>query len=198
MVANAGAIGSIEHVSVLVRDLNQALEHYTNDLGMGPWGVYTLTPDWIRDMTVHGKEQSYVYKLALCNVGPVLYELMESVQGPSIYEEFLRERGEGVQHLGYFVEDIDAEISKMDSRGFALVLSGRGFGTNDDGAFAHYMASGPNTSSICFVTMGAAQHDEVSSRFGKERGKRGEEQPLGGTGDSSGGDAGSSRGAGAR
>ena len=108
MVANAGAIGSIEHVSVLVRDLDQALEHYTNDLGMGPWGVYTLTPDWVRDMTVHGKEENYVYKLALCNVGPVLYELMESVQGPTIYEEFLRERGEGVHHLGYFVEDIDA------------------------------------------------------------------------------------------
>ena len=138
MSANAGAIGSIEHVSVLVRDLDRALEHYTNDLGMGPWGVYTLTPEWVRDMTVHGKEQSYVYKLALCNVGPVLYELMESVQGPTIYEEFLRERGEGVQHLGYFVEDIDAEISKMDSRGFALVLSGRDFGTNNDGAFAQF------------------------------------------------------------
>jgi methylmalonyl-CoA/ethylmalonyl-CoA epimerase len=138
MVANPGAIGSIEHVSVLVRDLDRALEHYTNDLGMGPWGVYTLTPDWIGDMTVHGKEQRYVYKLALCNVDPVLYELMESVQGPTIYEEFLRERGEGVHHLGYFVEDIDAEISKMDSRGFALVLSGRGFGTNDDGAFAQF------------------------------------------------------------
>ncbi len=138
MVANTGAIGSIEHVGVLVRNLDRAMEHYTNDLGMGPWVVYTVNPEWVRDMTVHGKEQSYVYKLALCNLGPVLYELMESVQGPSIYEEFLRERGEGVQHLGYFVEDIDAEISKMDSRGFALLLSGRRFGTNDDGAFAQF------------------------------------------------------------
>jgi 4-hydroxyphenylpyruvate dioxygenase-like putative hemolysin len=89
-------------------------------------------------MTVHGKEQGYVYKLALCNVGPVLYELMESVQGPNIYEEFLNEHGEGVHHLGYFVEDIDAEISNMDSRGFALLQSGRGFGTNDDGAYAYF------------------------------------------------------------
>ncbi len=32
MVANAGAIGSIEHVGVLVRDLDRAMEHYTNDL----------------------------------------------------------------------------------------------------------------------------------------------------------------------
>jgi methylmalonyl-CoA/ethylmalonyl-CoA epimerase len=138
MAANAGTIGSIEHVGVLVRDLDRAMEHYTNDLRIGPWAVYTLSPDWIRDMTVHGKNQGYVYKLALCNVGPVLYELMESVQGPNIYEEFLKERGEGVHHLGYFVEDIDAEISNMESRGFGLLQSGRGFGTNDDGAYAYF------------------------------------------------------------
>ena len=138
MAANAGNIESIEHVGVLIRDLDRAMEHYTNDLGIGPWAVYTLSPDSVRGMTVQGKEQGYVYKLALCNVGPVLYELMESVQGPNIYEEFLSEHGEGVHHLGYFVEDIDAEISRMDSRGFGLLQSGRGFGTNDDGAYAYF------------------------------------------------------------
>ena len=48
MAANAGGIESIEHVAVVVRDLDRAMEHYTNDLGMGPWVVYTLSPDWIR------------------------------------------------------------------------------------------------------------------------------------------------------
>ena len=138
MAADAGNVESIDHVGVLVRDLDRAMEHYTNDLGMGPWAIYTLSPDSVRDMTVHGKQQGYVYKLALCNVGPVLYELMESVQGPNIYEEFLSEHGEGVHHLGYFVEDIDAEISRMGSKGFGLLQSGRGFGTNDDGAYAYF------------------------------------------------------------
>jgi methylmalonyl-CoA/ethylmalonyl-CoA epimerase len=138
MAANARAIGAIEHVGVLVRDLDRAMEHYANDLGIGPWAVYTLSPDWIRDMTVHGEEQGYVHKLALCNVGPVLYELMESVRGPNIYEEFLNEHGEGVHHLGYLVEDIDEEISNMEERGFAMVQSGRGFGTANDGAYAYF------------------------------------------------------------
>ena len=138
MDANASSIGSIDHVGVLVGDLDRAMEHYANDLGIGPWVVYTLSPDWIRDMTVHGKDQGYVYKLALCNVGPVLYELMESVQGPNIYEEFLNEHGEGVHHLGYFVKGIDAEISNMESRGFSMLQSARGFGTNDDGAYAYF------------------------------------------------------------
>src|SRR5215210_2740527 len=107
MAANASAIGSIDHVGVLVRDLDRAMEHYTSDLGIGPWVVYTISPDWVRDMTVRGKKQGYVYKIALCQVGTMLYELMESVEGPNIYEKFLKEHGEGVQHLGYFVEDID-------------------------------------------------------------------------------------------
>jgi hypothetical protein len=50
----------------------------------------------------------------------------------------LNEHGEGVHHLDYFVEDIDAEISNMESRGFSLLQSGCGFGTNDDGAYAQF------------------------------------------------------------
>ena len=138
MTANAGGIGSIDQVAVVVRDLDRAMEHYTNDLGLGPWVGYTISPDWVRDMTVHGKQQGYVYKIALCQVGSMLYELIESVEGPSIYEEFLKEHGEGVHHLGYFVEDIDAEISNMESRGFSMLQSARGFGTNDDGAYAYF------------------------------------------------------------
>jgi len=138
MAANASTIESIEHVGVLVGDLDQAMEHYTIDLGIGPWVSYTISPDWLRDMTVHGKQQGYVMKIALCEVGSMLYELIESVEGPNIYEEFLKEHGEGVYHLGYFVEDIDAEISNMESRGFSMLQSGRGFGSNDDGAYADF------------------------------------------------------------
>jgi Glyoxalase/Bleomycin resistance protein/Dioxygenase superfamily len=60
------------------------------------------------------------------------------VEGPNIYEEFLNERGEGVHHLGYFVEDIDADISNMESRDFSVLQSGRGFSSNDDGDYAHF------------------------------------------------------------
>jgi methylmalonyl-CoA/ethylmalonyl-CoA epimerase len=89
-------------------------------------------------MAFRGKEQGYVYKLALCNVGPVLYELIESFQGPNHYEEFLNERGEGAHHLGYIVEDIYAEISNMESRSFSLLRSGRGRGTNNYGVYAQF------------------------------------------------------------
>ena len=136
---NAGGIGSIEHVTVVVRDLDRAMEHYTNDLGMGSWVDYTLSPDWIRDVRFRGKEHGYAYKLALCNVGPVLHELIESIQGPNHYEEYLNEHSEGVCITwATFVEDTEAKISNMESRGFSLLQSRRSFGTNDDGAYAQF------------------------------------------------------------
>jgi len=46
MAANAGGIGQIHHAAVVVRDLDRAMERYTNDLGIEPWAVYTFTPDW--------------------------------------------------------------------------------------------------------------------------------------------------------
>jgi hypothetical protein len=110
MAANAGGIGSIDQVAVVVCDLDRAMEHYTNDLGIGPWAVHTFSPDWIKGMTFRGKEQGYTMKLALAQLGPVMYELIEPVEGPTSYHEFLDEHGEGLHHLGYFVEDIDAEI----------------------------------------------------------------------------------------
>ena len=131
---NAGGIGSIDQVAVVVRDLDRAMEHYTNDLGIGPWAVHTFSPDWIRGMTFRGKEQGYTMKLALAQLGPVMYELIEPVEGPNSYEEFLDEHGEGLHHLGYFVDDIDAEISNMESKGYPLLQSGR----PGDGGYAYF------------------------------------------------------------
>ena len=48
---NTGGMSSVDQVAVVVRDIDAAMEHYTNDLGIGPWAVYTFGPDWIRDMT---------------------------------------------------------------------------------------------------------------------------------------------------
>jgi hypothetical protein len=67
-----------------------------------------------------------------------MYELIESVEGPNVYEEFLAERGEGLHHLGYYVDDIHAEIANMRRLGFDLLQSGEGFGLHGDGAYAYF------------------------------------------------------------
>ena len=131
-------IRSVDQVAVVVRDLDRAMERYANEFGIGPWSVYTFSPDWIQGMTFHGREQPYSMKLALADVGGMMYELIEPVQGPNAYEEFLEEHGEGLHHLGYFVDDIDAAIEEMEGKGYRLLQSGRGMGTAGDGGYAYF------------------------------------------------------------
>lgn len=128
----------IDQVAVVVRDLDAAMLHYTEKIGIGPWSVYTYGPDLLHTMTYRGEKRPYVMKLALAFSGPTMYELIESVEGPNVYEEYLTEHGEGLHHLGYYVDDIHAEIAKMESLGYALLQSGEGFGVNGDGAYAYF------------------------------------------------------------
>lgn len=138
----AAGIGSVDQVAVVVRDLDAAMERYANEFGLGPWAVYTFSPAWIRDMTFRGASQGYTMKLALADVGGMMYELIEPVQGPNSYEEFLNEHGEGLHHLGYFVDDLDAAIRYMEGKGYSLLQSGRGMGVDDDGGYAYFETEG--------------------------------------------------------
>jgi len=138
VVDQGSGIRAIDQVAVVVRDLEAAMRHYAERVGIGPWSVYTYGPQRMPRMTFRGEERPYVMKLALAFAGATMYELIESVEGPNIYEEFLAARGEGLHHLGYYVEEIDAEIEAMAAKGYPLLQSGRGFGVDGDGAYAYF------------------------------------------------------------
>lgn len=138
MATDGTGLGEVHHTAVVVRDLDAAMERYTDGLGIGPWAVYTLGPDAMREMTFRGEEEGFAFTFALCEVSPITHELIQPISGPNSYEEFLAERGEGLHHLSYLVGDIDDEISRMEARGFAVLQSGRGFGEGGDGAFAYF------------------------------------------------------------
>jgi methylmalonyl-CoA/ethylmalonyl-CoA epimerase len=132
-----GMVG-INQVAVVVHDINIAMRHYVEDWGIGPWHVYTYGPKRLHTMTFRGEDCSYVMKLALSYVGETMYELIEHIEGPTTYAEFLASNGEGLHHLGYYVPDIDDEIERMTALGYPLLQSGRGFGVDGDGAFAYF------------------------------------------------------------
>ena len=128
---------SVDQVAVVVRDLDAAMAGYLAQ-GVGPWNVYTYGPHRMPQMAFRGEEHGYVMKLALAYIGPTMWELIESVEGPNVYEEHLAAHGEGLHHIGYSVPDIEVEIARMAEQGFALLQSGHGFGLDGDGAYAYF------------------------------------------------------------
>ena len=65
-------------------------------------------------------------------------ELIEPVEGPSIYHDWLESHPHGVHHLAVYVESLDAAIASMAAAGYALLQSGAGYGLDGDGGYAYF------------------------------------------------------------
>jgi methylmalonyl-CoA/ethylmalonyl-CoA epimerase len=129
---------TIRQIAIVVRDLDQAMAAWSH-LGIGPWQIYDdFGPRMVKGMTFRGQAQTDGVKLALCGVGPLSFELIAPGPAPSVYREHLDRHGEGLHHLGYFIDDVRAAIADMERRGYALLQTGHGFGADGDGAYAYF------------------------------------------------------------
>jgi hypothetical protein len=95
-------------------------------MGVGPWRVYTFSPETVRDQTFRGKSARYSMRLALATSGNMMWEVIEPLEGPSIYTEYLERNADGVQHVGQTCQGIpfDDQVKTFESRGCAMIQSG--------------------------------------------------------------------------
>ncbi len=119
----------ISQVAIVVRDIEKAMKKYWETLGIGPWSIYTFAPPMLTETYVRGKPTHYTMRLALAMVGPVMVELIEPLEGESIYKEFLREKGEGLHHIACFkydsLEEVQKDLEEFEKMGIKVLQSGK-------------------------------------------------------------------------
>ena len=128
---------TIRQMCLVVRDLDKAMAQWSA-LGIGPWRVHDLGPNWVSEMTFRGRPQRTAVKFAAADSGSLNFELIEPGDEPNVYTEHLDMHGEGLHHLGYFVDNIETAITGMQALGYEVVQSGRGLGVAGDGAYAYF------------------------------------------------------------
>jgi catechol 2,3-dioxygenase-like lactoylglutathione lyase family enzyme len=128
------AFKRIDQVCIVVRDLQKTIEHYWNYFGIGPWKIFLLQEPLLREMTIKGEPAKYKMHVAMCQMENVYIEIIQPVSGDTLYKEFLEEKGEGLHHLGFFVENLDREMERFEAKGFRAIQTGRFQG----GGFAYF------------------------------------------------------------
>jgi hypothetical protein len=119
-------VSELYQVGIVVRDLGQSINHYQNIFDIGPWGVINADPSSISDMTYHGRSVQHTFKAAHANVGPMQLELLQPLEGETIFTDFLDAHGEGLHHLGVIrVDNLDEAIRLLEKEGFPCLQSGR-------------------------------------------------------------------------
>jgi hypothetical protein len=103
----AGAF-AITQIAVVVRDLRQTMETLHKQLGWGPWSVFVQEPPRLHDTVLRGVPTPYTFMHAETHVGPVDFEIIQPMEGPSIYKEWLEQHGEGVHHIACMKTGSDA------------------------------------------------------------------------------------------
>lgn len=125
----------------VVRDLDAAVRLWYDEFGVGPWSVWTMQAPTLKDTIWHGETVPFAFRHALAWMGEVQYELIEPIDGPSIFQEQLDATGEGTNHVGVIVGDHPAAVADFVARGFEPLQSGR-FGASEDGRFAYFRVPG--------------------------------------------------------
>ena len=118
----------ISQIGVVVRDLDKTMKHYTDLLGWGPWNVYEHTSPSLHGTHLHGKPAVYSMLCAETMVGDMCYELIQPLEGESIYKEWLEEHGEGLHHIAVMkptAKDSEAFKQMMADDGAKMLMGGR-------------------------------------------------------------------------
>jgi len=99
-------IEKINHVAVVVADIDAALGFWRDALG--------LTPSGVKDMP----EQKS--KIAFLPVGGSEIELVQPTDSDSGIAKYLAKRGPGMHHLCLEVRDLDSTIGRLKAKGIRL------------------------------------------------------------------------------
>jgi methylmalonyl-CoA/ethylmalonyl-CoA epimerase len=109
----------VQQVCIVVEDMDRAIEYYRSIFGIGPFRVMDID---LEDVLQRGKPISTKIKVAFARSGPLQVELIQPVKGENIYTEFLDSKGEGLHHLGFRVDDLDAMLAELAKEGIEPVF----------------------------------------------------------------------------
>jgi len=100
-------MGKIEHIGIAVKNLSDSIPLFEKLLN---------SQCYKKEMVDSEKVMT-----AFFQVGDSKVELLESTDDNGVIAKYIEKKGEGIHHLAFEVEDIEAEMQRLQSEGFQLL-----------------------------------------------------------------------------
>jgi methylmalonyl-CoA/ethylmalonyl-CoA epimerase len=98
----------IDHVGIAVADLEEAVQTYERLLG---------SPCYKRETVREQKVETAFFKAG----SESKVELLGATDPDSVIAKYIDSKGEGMHHVAFEVEDIEAELKRLSNEGFTLL-----------------------------------------------------------------------------
>lgn len=100
-------MNKIEHIGIAVKNLENSNEVFGKLFGAPCYKIEEVASEGV--------------KTSFFKVGENKIELLEATHESSPIAKFIEKRGEGIHHIAFDVEDINAEISRLKAEGFIVL-----------------------------------------------------------------------------
>jgi methylmalonyl-CoA/ethylmalonyl-CoA epimerase len=100
-------MNKIEHIGIAVKDLSAANKVYEKLMGYEHYKT--------EEVASEGVTTSFF------KCGESKIELLEGTTEESAITKFIEKRGEGIHHIAFAVDDIEAEMARLEKEGFVVL-----------------------------------------------------------------------------
>ncbi len=97
----------IEHLGIAVKDLEKSNELFSKLLNTQPYKEEAVESEGVTT--------------SFFQVGDSKIELLQATNPDSPIAKFIEKKGEGIHHVAFNVDDIEAEIQRLQDEGFELI-----------------------------------------------------------------------------
>jgi len=129
-------VSKIDHIGIAVSNLDEAVKLYRDVLGLELHGTEVVPEQKV--------------KVAFLPVGDTEVELLESTSAEGPIAKFIEAKGQGIQHIAFRVDDIEAALEEMKAKGMRLIDEKPRYGAGGAKiAFLHPKSTGGVLIELC-------------------------------------------------
>lgn len=115
-------------VGVIVEDVEATIKILSEVFGLGPFRIFDWPSEDRSDLkrTYHGEPAKFTARLAFTEIGPIELELIQPLEVPSAWADYLSEHGPGIHHIRFNVDDFELVVDYLKDRNVNVSQSGEG------------------------------------------------------------------------
>lgn len=100
-------MNKIEHIGIAVKDLEKSNQLFASLFGEKHYKIEEVLSEGV--------------KTSFFKAGPNKIELLEATNPESPIAKFIDKKGEGIHHIAFAVDNIEAEIKRLKKEGFTVL-----------------------------------------------------------------------------
>lgn len=125
MTANGINEKTVVQVCIIVADVERTAARYREILGFNIPHEYQITR--FHDHTqaqYYGQPTNARAKISCFDLGRIQFELLQPLEAPSTWKDFLDQHGEGIHHIAFFVANTDGAVAAFAEQGYQVTQQG--------------------------------------------------------------------------